>query len=85
MPTRLNAAHANGERKQFFLKKAGIRFTVFAHQLLVLVLHLQPGGDAVPGVEEGLPLRDLHQVVHEEADKVHRHEQLYRKRKTCVK
>jgi hypothetical protein len=46
----------------------------WSDQFLVLFLHLEPGGDAVPGVEEGPPLRVLHQVVHEHADHVHGHE-----------
>lgn len=39
-------------------------------QFLVLVLHLQPGSDTVAGVEEGLPLRMLHQIVHQDPDDI---------------
>ena len=45
-----------------------------SYQFFVLVLHFEPGRDAVPGVEEGLPLGVLHEVVHEEADQVDGHE-----------
>ena len=40
------------------------------HQLFVFVLHIQPGGDAVPGVQEGSALALLGEVVNEEADEV---------------
>ena len=49
-------------------------------QLLVLVLDLQASGDAVAGVQEGLPLRALHHRVQEEAYRVHRQ---YHQHVTC--
>lgn len=43
----------------FFLKRT--------YQFFVFVFHLQPGGDAVSGIQKSLSLRVFHQVVHENA------------------
>ena len=40
------------------------------HQLLVFVLHVEAGGNAVPGVQESPALALLRQVVDEEPDQV---------------
>lgn len=53
---------------------------VVPYQLFVFVFDLQPGRDAVSGIEERLSLRLLHQVVHEVAHQIHgdKHQQIGR-------
>ena len=48
-----------------------------SYQFLVLILHVEPGRDTVPGVQEGPALSLLRQVVNEETDQVHGQEDEY--------